>query len=407
MGATLDGITNPRDAGYEAVSEPPLGTRFLVFPQPPFIRGYERPEVVWIGPSAGPILAGPSDSRIYVANPVEAKLPYRLPDLPPYRGNLRPPAEPGPDGHFDHILPDSPGFLSVHSYACARRVLDVCEGYIGRQIRWFFEPGLSRLEIVPRIPNWENAQSGFGFLELGESDQATLTSCFALNFDSIAHEMGHLILLSELGIPFDDRQDTDFFAYHEAVADFVSLLGLLHFDTALDRLLRRTRGNLLIHNELDRFAEISDEKQIRSFNNSLRVEDVSYEVHDRSKPFAAAMFDGLVEIYQTLLFERRVTDLDPRRFSNLRQQMAPALMEKIILGSETDYELRHFASKAALQEARDIVGEALVQSWRHLDPDYLTFQAAAEALLKAADEGRGRPYVGQFEDCIRWRQILY
>ncbi len=405
MGATLDAIANSGDAGQKVVSDPLIGTRFLVFPQPPFISGYEKPEVVWIGRSDGPILAGPSDNRMYVADPVEPKRPYALPDLPPYPGVLRPPAEPGPDGHFDHILPGSPDFLSVHSYACSRRVLDICEGYVGRRIDWFFEPTYDRLEIVPHIPRWENAQSGFGFLELGESEPPTPTSSFALNFDAIAHEMGHLVLLGELGIPYGDGQDADFFAYHEAVADFISLLGLLHFDTAIDRLLRRTGGNLLIHNELDRFAELSDEKQLRSLNNSLRTADVGGDVHDRSKPFAAAMFDSLVEIYQILLFERGVTDLDPRRFSNLRQQMAPALMEENLRGSRYDYEKRHFASKAALQEARDIVGEALVRSWARLDPDRLTLQGAAEALLVSGYEGRARPYVRQIEDCIRWRQI--
>jgi hypothetical protein len=344
---------------------------------------------------------------MYVAYPVEPKRPYRLPYLPPYRGLLRPPVEPGPDGHFDHILPGSPAFLSAHSYACTRRVLDICEGYIGRRITWFFEPTYQRLEIVPRISDWENAQSGFGFLELGESDQPTPTSSFALNFDAVAHEVGHLVLLSELGIPYGDGRGTDFFAYHEAVADFISLLGLLHFDTAVDRLLRRTGGNLLIHNELDRFAELSDEKQLRSFNNSLKVADVGDDVHDRSKPFAAAMFDGLVEIYQTILFDRGVTDLDPRRFGSLRQQLAPELIQDGLRGPKPDYELRHFASKAALEEARDIVGEAVVRSWRRLDPDSLTFQAAAEAFLDAGYEGRARPYVRQIEDCIRWRQILW
>ena len=405
MGATVDAIAKLGDAGQKVVFDPRIGTRFLVFPQPPFISGYEKPEVVWIGRSDGPILAGPSDSRMYVADPIEPKRPYALPDLPPYPGVLRPPAEPGPDGHFDHILPGSPAFLSVHSYACSRRVLDICEGYVGRRIGWFFEPTYDRLEIVPHIPEWENAQSGFGFLELGGTEPATPTSSFALNFDAIAHEMGHLILLSELGIPQGYGQDDDFFAYHEAVADFISLLGLLHFDTAIDRLLRRTGGNLLIHNELDRFAELSDEKQLRLLNNSLRSADVGEDVHDRSKPFAAALFDSLVEIYQTLLFERGVTDLDPRRFSNLRQQMAPALIEENLRGSRRDYEKRHFASKAALQEARDLIGEALVRSWARLDPDRLTFQEAADALLVSVYEGRARPYVTQIEDCIRWRQI--
>ncbi|ARM15266.1 MULTISPECIES: hypothetical protein [Rhizobium] len=406
MGAALDAITHNEGAGNGATAERPLGTRFLVFPQPSFIPGYEKPEVVWIGPSAGRILAGPSDSRIYVANPVEAKSPYVAPYIPPYPGLLQPPAEPGPDGHFDHIRPGSPAFLSTHSYACARRVLDICEGYLGRSIVWFFQPTLERLEIVPLIPHWQNAQSGFGFLELGESEEHGRASCFALNFDAVAHEMGHLILLSELGILEGDGSGSDFFAYHEAIADFISLLGLLSFDTALDRLLRRTGGNLLLHNELDKFAELSDEKQLRLLNNSLRIGDVSQEVHDQSKPFAAGLFDSLVEVYQTLLFERGVSDIDPRRFSDLRQQMAPALMEEALHVSPASYELVHFAAKAALQEARDIIGEALIRSWKYLDPDSLTFEAAALAFLEAASRGRGISYLDQLDDCMRWRGIL-
>ncbi|NKM53472.1 hypothetical protein GFL21_02880 [Rhizobium anhuiense] len=406
MGAALDAITHSRGAGDGSALERPLGTRFLVFPQPSFIPGYEKPEVVWIGPSAGPILAGPSDSRMYVANPIEPKIPYASPNLPPYRGFLRPPAEPAPDGHFDHIGPDSPAFLSTHSFACARRVLDICESYVGRPISWFFEPTLERLEIVPRIPHWQNAQSGFGFLELGESEPEGPTSCFALNFDAVAHEMGHLVLLSELGILEGDGSGSDFFSYHEAIADFISLLGLLQFDTALDRLLRRTRGNLLLHNELDKFAELSDEKQLRSLNNSLRVSDVSQEVHDQSKPFAAGLFDCLIEVYQSLLFERGLSKINPRKFSDLRQQMAPALIEEGFRASATSYELTHFAAKAALQEARDVIGEAVTRSWTYLDPDSLTFEAAASAFLEAAWRGRGRAYIDQLEDCMRWRGIL-
>ncbi len=406
MGISLDAMAHLSEAGLGMKAEPSLGTRFLIFPQPPFIPGYEKPEIVWLAPSADRILAGPADDRMYVADPVQAKRPYAYPELPPYAGSLHPPAEPGPDGHFDHILPGSPAFLSAHSFGCARRVLDICEGYVGRPIPWFFEPALTRLEIVPHIRDWDNAQSGFGFLELGENEADNPSSCFALNFDSVAHEMGHLILLSELGLLEGDGKGTDFFAYHEAVADFISLIGLLHFDTAVDRLLRRTRGNLLINNELDRFAELSEEKQIRSFNNSLRSSDVGAEVHDHSKPFAAGLFDCLLEVYQTLLFERGLSDLDPRRFGSLRQEMSPDLIERNLSSSRADYELKHFASKAVLQEARDIVGEAVVGSWRHLQPDDLTFQSAADAFLEVADRGRARPYASQFEDCMRWREIL-
>src|SRR4051794_1441094 len=87
-----------RDSG--ASFEARLGTRFLVFPQPPYVPGYERPEVVWLSVPAGQVRAGPQDSRMYVAAPVAPKAPYRFPDLPPVRGRCLPPVEPGSGGHF-------------------------------------------------------------------------------------------------------------------------------------------------------------------------------------------------------------------------------------------------------------------------------------------------------------------
>jgi hypothetical protein len=383
-----------------------LGIRFLVFPQPPFVPGYEQPEVVWLSPAPGEVLAGPSDRRIYVVEPMGPKEPYAFPFLPPYRGAARPPAEPGPDGHFDHLKPGTEPFLAAHAYACVRRTLDVFDSYLGREMPWFFQPGQTRLEIVPFIPGWSNAHSGYGYLELGESDLADRDAAYALNFDAIAHETGHMILLGELGVPTRAGGGPDFLAYHEAVADFVSLLGLLHFDTALDRILRRTAGNLLIHNELDRFAEISDEKQIRSFSNSLRLSDVGDEVHDRSRPFAGALFDGLLEVHQSLLFARGLSSIDPRQFSNLRRQVPGAALDRDLRSGRADYQFKHFAVKSALADARDIVGQALARSWRALDPDDLTFERAADAFLTALYDARQERYATQFEDCFAWREIL-
>src|SRR5689334_1381582 len=84
-----------------------LGTRFLVYPQPPFIPGYERPEVIWLATPPGRIGAGPSSRRMYVVDPIFDKAPYKFPYLPPFAGLHWPPAEPGPDGHFDHLAVNS------------------------------------------------------------------------------------------------------------------------------------------------------------------------------------------------------------------------------------------------------------------------------------------------------------
>lgn len=381
-----------------------LGTRFLVFPQPPFIPGYERPETIWVSTPPNRIGPGPADRRMYVIDPLVEKQPYWFPYLPPYAGALRPPAEAGPDGHFDNIPIGTPEFEAAHVYACVRRVLDICESYLGREIPWFFEPTYDRLEIVPRL-SWDNAQSGYGFLELGEDEARGEPQPFALNFDAVAHEVGHLIIFGVMGVPrFDPPHQ--YFGYHEAVADFIALIALLHFDTALDLLLRRTRGNLLIANELDRFGELSDEKQVRLFSHSLRMSDVSSEVHDLSKPFAGALFDILIETYQVLLFERGLSDLDPREFRDLRSELSEEELEEQLSLSLGANESRLFALKSALQEARDLVGEILVRSWEELEPHALAYREAAEAMITAAETGRASRFAGAVADNFAWREIL-
>ena len=179
-GASMDSTGQWQSGERTAVSR--LGTRFLVFPQPPFIPGYERPETIWVSTPPDRIGPGPADRRMYVVSPLTEKQPYQFPYLPPYAGALQAPATAGPDGHFDTIPIGTPEFEAAHVYACVRRVLDICESYLGREIPWFFEPTYDRLEIVPRL-RWDNAQSGYGFLEMGEDLARGEPQPFALNFD--------------------------------------------------------------------------------------------------------------------------------------------------------------------------------------------------------------------------------
>src|SRR5215204_5724356 len=186
-----------------------LGTRFLIFPQAQFVPGYERPETIWLSTPPGEVAPGPSDRRMYVTDPLTGKEPYGFPLLPPWPGNIHAPAEPGADGHFDHLSVASREFVAAHAFASVHRVLDICENYLGREVSWFFSPTYERLEIVPLL-DWPNAQSGFGFLELGEDDSREEPYPFALNFDVVAHETAHLILLGVLGFPEISGPTPDF-----------------------------------------------------------------------------------------------------------------------------------------------------------------------------------------------------
>lgn len=380
-----------------------LGTRFLIYPQAPHVAGYSKPETVWISTRPDELRAGPSDARMYVRDPVLEKEPYEFPYLPPYVGETFPEAEPGPDGHFDETDRESRQFIACHAFACVRRVLDIWESYLGEEIVWHFAETHERLEIVPCI-EWENAQSGYGFLELGmEYREDGSRFPFALNFDIIAHEVGHAILFSLFGAPEDPAVQNDFGTIHETSADLISLLSFLHFDTGLDRLLRGTQGNLLTLNELNRIGELAGEQQIRVASNARKMGEVTSEIHDRSRPFTGAVFDTMLELCYRILVERGLADerllgADLRAFDE-------GTLRRISREISRAYRSQPFLFKSALIEARDIVGRALASSWSQLNPYNPRLAYVADVIVGEAM--RIDPYAGRLlEDNFVWREIF-
>jgi hypothetical protein len=200
----------------------------------------------------------------------------------------------------------------VHAYGSIRRVLDIFDSYFGRRLPWQFSDAYERLEVIPHL-NWDNAQSGYGFMEFGyERDETSRDRPYALNFDIIAHEVGHAILFSAMGLPAEGMWTPEFGAFHECSADLIALVSLMHFDTVLDRLLHATRGNLYVLNELNRVGELSETRQIRIASNGRKMSEVSGEVHDRARPLIGAFFDLFVYFYVEELYGRGLVSADLR-----------------------------------------------------------------------------------------------
>jgi hypothetical protein len=393
----IGGFTASRGVSSDSSA---LGTRFLLYAQPPHVSGYSTPEVVWISTPPNQLIAGPADRRIYVRDPVLEKEPYDFPYLPPFYGETFAPVQSGPDGHFDDLLPGTRQFVAAHAFASVCRVMDIWESYLGRGIEWHFADTYERLEIVPWL-NWHNAQSGYGFLELGV-DRAPDGSeyPFALNFDVIAHEIGHAIQFSLIGVPSDSDLDRDFRAFHEAGADIVSLLSFLHFDSGLDRLLRHCSGNLLVVNELNRIGELAGERQIRLASNSRRLSDVSNEIHDRSRPFTGAVFDSIVDSFHRNLVDKgyadeRLLDLDLRSIDEEK-------LNRISKFTSQAFRARPLLFKSALAEARDSVALALAAAWTRLTADDLTFESVASAMMEVSSARLSTT----LEENFVWREIL-
>ena len=383
------------------------GTKFRVYPQAPVLASITNPEVIWVSPSSGSIAAGPSDHQMYVTDAISKRAPYEAVDLPPYQGPVCEPALPDRYGHFDHIQAGTRQFNAAHMYAVIRRVLDVWEYYFARTINWHFDTVLDRLELIPLV-EWDNAQSGFGFIESGyrRDDQGEL-HYYCLNFDVLAHEIGHSIIYSEVGWPDQGSETSQYFGFQEAAADMTALIAVLHFDSVVDRLLQDTRGNLYALNELNRIAELSEVEQIRVASNDRRMSHYAAgwtKEHQLSQPLTGALFDILVEIYHINLLDQNLIDdaLSDAAYRSILPEIDDKQLQRQF---NRVFEGRHHEFEQALLQARDYVGILLADTWTQLSPHHLSYVDVGQALLRAdhrMSRGRFRKLI---VECFRWREI--
>ena len=392
------------------------GVRFRLYPQSPVVPAFAEPETVIISRAPGSVGPGPSDERMYVVDALQKSRPYEFPYLPPFTGPVNPPALPGPDGHFDHFEVGTREFAAAHMYGTLRLVLDIWEDYFGRTVEWHFSDHLARLELIPHL-EWENAQSGYGFIETGFGfDEDYGEHPFCLNFDILSHELGHSFIFAVIGTPLAEQVSAEYLAFQEAAADIVTLLSTLHFRSVVDHVLAATSGNVYVANELNRFAELSPTHQIRDAGNSLRMMDVpdvktspkqlsEPDIHLIGQPLTGAVFDILVEMFQNLLVRRGLISEEVNTISQRVEEGAE--VDEVFIQWQFDeaFQSREEAFASALTDARDYVGRMCAMAFTQLRTD-LTFPKFYEAFLRAERQVTN----GEFSDLIRrsfdWRGVV-
>jgi hypothetical protein len=392
-----------------------VGTRFRIFPQPRFLNIFAEPELITVSVPPDQIQDGPADGRMFVVDALN-KLPYSQFFRPPYIGPRNPAVRRGPGGHFDHLDPNSREFSCATMYATVRRVLDIWEDYFRHRIEWQFESDFARLEMIPLI-EWNNAQSGYGFLEFGYGRNVNgaidHTRPYCENFDVLAHELGHSIIFSEVGVPSSVADEAiDYGGMHESAGDLVAIVATLHFHSVVDYLLGATHGNLFTVNELDRVGELSQSREIRRAFNSLRMSDVGDEPHARSQPLTGGIFDIMVEVFQKQLVaqglitqalaDRSTQGPGPGRDQDL--QAVQEAFDAAYAGNEAGF-------NEALLQARDYLGRLLALTWGGMNPNFLTYHDILRRLLRAdrllAEEaGLAEPENQEtIRSCFAWREI--
>ncbi|HUF55361.1 MAG TPA: hypothetical protein VMM55_02250 [Thermohalobaculum sp.] len=392
------------------------GTRFLLFPQSPLSGRPRPPETVTISTPPGRVGPGPEDDRVYMINPPGKRHPYgvredasgrEILDLPPWRGDILRGVSPGPDGHFDHIPPGTPEFAEAHVFGATRFTMDVWERYFGYPLTWHFARDFPRLEALV-LPSFDNAHVGYGFMEIGghHHDDGTAES-YALNFDVISHEFGHLIIYGTLGVPSRLSEAGEYFGFHESAADMVSILAALNFETMVVDLLDETSGNLYSYNELNRFAELSATDQVRLASHSEKMwqfADGWDDEHDLSRPLTGALFDTLVDVFQEILVERGLIGRDLADLSDQLEQH-PEYDRIIQPRFDAAYRTRRQGFRQALVDTRDYMGVALAETWKRLSADDLDYADVGDTLMAVDRALTGGRHRREIASSFRWRGI--
>ncbi len=390
------------------------GTRFRLYSQSPFLEGFEEPDTVWLSSPAGSLGPGPSDRRMRAIHPI-GKTPYGATEMPPYLGPVAAPATPDAQGHFDHIHPDDPAFLAAHMFGGVRRVLDVWEMYLGGPIPWHFAITHPQLEMIPRV-DWDNAHFGWGYMEFGAgADDSGTLQPYALNFDILAHEAGHGLVFSLVGMPMPGKATTAYRGFHESASDCVAMIAALHFDRFIDQLLEGTEGDLYVQNELNCIGELSKTRQIRIASNALTLDDVisvdtppeevkGKQIHELGLPLTGAVFDIGVEFFENRLVEHGAIDAEHAAFVR-RAAQDQTLRNEDRERTVEAYRRNPAVFRTALCEARDMLGLRLAQTWHRLNPQTFSFGRFANTFWEVDRRFSRDRHSEIVTSCFQWRGI--
>lgn len=373
-----------------------MGTLFRLLPQTPTGESSMPAQIIEISAPAGSVGPGPSDDRMYVIFPKHKPREYGMHKddngdpyvyLPPWDGPVYEPAIPDENGNFLHYEDlEDPRFHAAHTYASIRFTLDVWENYYGRTIEWYFRDYYEQAEVVV-IPEFENAQIGRGFIEIGtdvNKKDGTL-SPFTLNFDVIAHEIGHGILFSEIGEPEPEKETAEFLGFQESSSDIVSMIAILHFDSVIDEVLESTSGNLYMANNLNRFAETSPVDQIRMASNNSKLSEFSAgwkDSHLLGQPLTGAIFDILVDIFHEELLRLGAISTSLEEMSDMLEGTAE-YEDQLQDDFERAYAAQPKLFRESLLYARDALAALLINTWSMLSPNYLRYTDIHNAMIKA------------------------
>lgn len=381
-----------------------------LYPVGPFGDGKTVVESVCLSSNPVEVGVGPSDDELVVVNTVN-KRPFAEHEPAIIRSELAQPFVPKSELDLNISAGDTEKFCCVHMFGSVRRALDVWETYFGFKLT---TPHQNKIQLIPFV-DWNNAQAGDRFIETGfqVSDEG-ISQPFCLSFDVLAHECAHIILFEQIGTPTPRTVTSTYKAFHEAAADWMSLISVLHFENFLEQVLDATSGNLYAQNEWSRFGQVSELAHIRLASNAKRMSQVvsprvpledlgSREMHEMAEPLIGALFDIYAGVYQSVLVDLGV----PLRTIESRTSTAGIHGGRTLqLDTAEFYEVYRDEFVEAMKTSRDLMGYMLAHTCMNLPAHFLDFESITNALFVSDETVTGGRYQEIIFEALSWREIL-
>lgn len=239
------------------------------------------------------ITSGPKDKDIEI---------HGIPDVAP---NI--------NGDFLYDPKQNPlEFDAVHTYAVVRQVFNMYERALRRMnviddLDWQW--GDAPIKVFPRAgydanayySRGERALRFFYFHPNNDDSRPLVFTC--RSFDIVAHETGHAVLDAlRPGYWASTHPETG--GLHEAIGDLTAIFLMLAKLDLCEAIIAESKGDLHAPSFFSSMAEqfgnaLGRAEGLRNANNDLTMSQVTEQVHDLSKVFTGAVYDILVEMYES------------------------------------------------------------------------------------------------------------
>ncbi len=149
---------------------------------------------------------------------------------------------------------------------------------------------------------------GYGFRRSASTRPRTAASSrFSLNFDVVAHEVGHCIVYSVIGVPDPGTAGAEYYGFHESAADLTGADRRAAFRFRHRRVAGRKPRQPLHAQSRQPHRRTVGNGQIRLAANPLSMLDFVRgwrDEHALAQPLTGAMFDIFVDLFHEELVAR-------------------------------------------------------------------------------------------------------